>query len=231
MKRRLLLVESDAAEQAWLTQCLTQRFRSIDVVSADSLSAARQVIVEIGCDIIIAGGVVPDSPNPVDTIISLQSYAAGVPVIVVIDAAKAEGTADVLIMGIKHVLFREDLREDPSRLVSAIVATIHDMTHSSQSQDKLQERFRMLAERLWKLEVAFEQKDEAVDKTLQTIQTSLIETHERLIGKNGLDARVADMEKVHKYVGRGLVSIAGAIGTSILGWIGWLVARLLKGEG
>lgn len=231
MKRRLLLVEGDTAEQAWLSQCLLHRFRSIDVVTADSLNAAKRVIVEVGCDIIIAGGTVPDSPSPLDTVDSLQKYATGVPIIVVIGAEQARDSADVLIVGLKHILFREDLRQDSGRLTAAIVDTIHDLIHNARSQDQLQERFRMLADRLWRLELVTEKKDEANDKVLAAMQTSLDEIHAQLVGDSGLHTRVTSMEKVHKYVGRGLVSVAGAVGTSVLGWVGWLVTRLLKGEG
>ena len=156
----------------------------------------------------------------------LQAYAPGVPILAL--AAKIteddESVTDVLTVGVRHILFKEDLQRDYSRLTSAIIDTIRELTTREANRDVLSERVQALSQKVWDVDGRMQNTESLLGKLTISIDTLALVIDKR----GGLEDRVKELEKAHLIAIKVILTLGGVLGTGLLGATGVLFNMFFK---
>ncbi len=220
MKRRLLLVEGSPADQQWVIDQLKSRFRSLAVTCAPNLDEAHRAIIDYGCDIIVADLKLPDGESPAAIIHALMAFAPGVPIIALTELSRDDDSLlDVITIGVRFILYKEDLQKDYSKLVTAIVDTVRELVTRDASRDNFSERVQALSQKVWDVD----NRQNSTDTLLFGLTNSITKLTEVIDKRGGLEDRVKELEKAHTLAIRVLIGAAGAIGTIIAAGVAALI--------
>ncbi len=235
MKRRLLLVEGNQADQQWVTDQLKSRFRSLTLTCVQSLDDAHRAIIDYGCDILVTSLKLSDGESPAAIIHALRAFAPGVPIIALTDLVREdESILDVITIGVSHVLYKEDLQKDYSKLTSVIVDTVRSLVTSDTNRDNVNERVTAMAQKVWDIDMRtsqavgdMKQRQNNTDVVLAALTTSIGELTKVIDKRGGLEDRVKELEVSRAFAIKVLIGAAGAIGT-ILAAVGTAIVGLYK---
>ena len=210
MKRRLLLIEGDKVEQGWMTEQLRDRFRSIHMTCVASLDDANRVIIDHGCDLIITSLTLQDGESPIAIIHALQAYAQGVPIIALTNTKRDdESLLDVAALGVRHILFKEDLQKDYSRIVSVIIETIKELATREVRHESFTEQVQALSHKVWDIDG----RAKAIEMLLGTLTLSVDKFAQTIEKRGGLEDRLKELEDNKSLAVRIVIALAGLIAT------------------
>lgn len=218
MKRRLLLVDGVQTDCEWIAEQVRSRFKSMGIISVCSLNDAHKAIVETGCDIIVAGTGVIDSNSIVTTIHTLQAYALGVPVIVLTDVdhnQDHEAVMDVVATGVRHILYKSEVRQDFGRFIGPLVDTIRHLHTRETSDERCQEQVRSLSRKVWSMDDRVQLLETNVSGQLATVASRLETLTAAVDKRGGLEDRVTNIEKQHGLIKRVAWAVVGFFTTAI----------------
>lgn len=225
MKRRLLIVESDSATQAWLTDQLKDRFRSITSTVVSTLDAANHAIIDYGCDLIIADMQLAGTDSPAAVLHSLMAFAPGIPIIAITDLqSEDESLLDVLTVGVRHILFKDDLKTDCSKLVTAVVDTVRELANRDISRDSFGERMQALSQKVWDVD----NRMRSTEALLVKLTASIDKLADTIDKRGGLEDRVKELEKAHTLAVRVCIGVVGMIGTVLAAVVTAVISYLQK---
>lgn len=216
MKRRILLISSDKAERTLVTTQLQSRFRSLDVFTAETLNKAHQTFIEHGCDIILSSLHLPDGESPPNVAHSLMAMAHAVPVIVLTKLTHTDDDVlDVLTIGVRHVLFCEDLKSEPVTLINAVIEGLREVNTREAQFAGFGERLQMLSQKVYDVDNRMATTEGLLSKLTTSINTLVTSIDKR----GGLEDRVVKLENTHATAIKFGLSFVGICGTVIAGLI------------
>lgn len=226
MKRRLLLVEGNKDDQLWMTEQLTTRFKSLLVTCVHNLDAANQAIVNHGCDIVLTDLSLPDGESPTAIIHVLKAYAPGTPIIALANMSRDDSSIlDVTTLGIRDIIFKEDLRRDYAQLVTVIVKTIQDLASRDKLRDNFNDQVQALSHKVWDVDGRIR----AMETILGTLTLSIDKMTQAMDKRGGLEDRIKELEKAHALGVRIVIGTVGlmatAMGTGITAVVTWFLKK------
>ncbi len=212
MKRRILLVGADKADRTLVIEQLKTRFRALDVVVAETLNAAHRALVDHECHIIITTLNLPDSESPASVIHALAASASNIPIIVLTRLAQNDDALlDVLTIGVRHILYAEDLKTDHGKLVTTIIDTLRDTTIREAHAVNFNVRMQALSQKVWDVD----KRMESTEESLGTLTDSINNLAGIIEKRGGLEDRVVKLEKTHATAIKFGISFAGICGTAL----------------
>lgn len=212
MKRRLLLVGADKADRTLVVEQLKTRFRAIDVVVAETLNLAHRALVDHECHIIITSLSLPDAESPASVIHSLAASATSIPIIVLTRLAHNDDSLlDVLTIGVRHILYAEDLKSDQAKLVTTIIETLRETTIRDAHAANFSVRMQALSQKVWDVD----KRMESTEESLGTLTTSINNLAGIIEKRGGLEDRVVKLENTHSTAIKFGISFAGICGTAL----------------
>ena len=221
MRRKLLLLEG-AEDHDWLREHLHSRIRFMTVASVKTLDHAQSAIANDGGDIILTDSHIDDGASTANLVHVLSAYAPGVPILVMTNLAQDDDNlVDVIALGVRHVLYKEELKDNPAKLIGALVDTLRDVTARESAVNTQQRQLQAIREKVWEVSHrvgSMEDSVAAVTSSMDTLTDSLTQ-------RGGLEDRMKQMEERWVLCTRIAIGIGGALGPILAAVFAWLSKR------
>lgn len=220
MKRRLLLIESDPANQNAMMTMLKDRFKSLQLICAKNLDEANRSIIDHGCDLILTNLSLADGESPGAIIHALQSYAQGVPIIALTSMDRDDAAiTDVTVIGVRDVLFHEDVLKNPSALVIVLMSALREMGNRETRQDHFTGQVQSLSQKVWDVDGRIR----AMETILGTLTLSIDKMTQAIDKRGGLEDRLKELEKAHAFGVKIVITVVSLAGTIITGVVTYII--------
>lgn len=224
MRRKLLLIEPATEDQRWITTKLGERFRYMQVTTVPSIQQAHDELLRESYDFIITD-LMAEPERPADVVYKLVELVPTVPIIVVTEMPiVGEYLLDVISIGVKHILYKADLRQDISKLVSALIETVYDLSRRDAIRDAFGERMQAVTHKIHSIDGHITRIENAIESVANSMVT-LMETIEK---RGGLEDRVKELENNKATAVKVGLWAAGVMGSIIVGILGVIAAYLKK---
>mgnify|MGYP003475325945 CR=1 FL=1 len=216
-RRMLLLVDQDPADAQWVIDNITARFRNFSVVPVRSVADAHNELITRVYDLVVTD-LLGDEDKPFNTVHDLVAISPTMPIIVLTATALAEEhMLDIVAAGVKHILYKEDVRKDVTRLVSAVIEVIQEVSRSDAIRDSHNERMYAIAKKVHDVDNRARTIEGAINGLVQSVN-ALVQVVEK---RGGLEDRIKDLEDTRQK--------AVKIGLWAAGVGGSLVAAIVTG--
>jgi DNA-binding NarL/FixJ family response regulator len=223
-RRRILLVEPCNDDSQWLLESLTTRFKYFHVTRVHTAAEAHQELINQGYDVIVTD-LFGDNERPFGVVHDLVEITPTTPIVVLAATEKlSEHMLDVTAAGIKHILYKEDVRKDISKLVAAVVEIVHELGRRDTMRDAVSERMHAVSRKVNDVDGRMR----AMERTLEGIVQSINAMVQVIEKRGGLEDRVKELENTKTNAIKFGVWAAGALGALASAVIAGVVAYLKR---
>lgn len=215
MRRKLLLIEPSVEDQKWLTTNLAERFKYLSVTCVQTQAEAHQEMMNQAFDFVVTDLLAGAENRPSAIVHDLVEIAPMTPVLVLTEmTVMGEYMLDVISIGVRHILYKEDVRKDIAKLVAAIIETVHDLARRDTLRDTFGERMHAISHKVHDVDTRIGQMEKSLEGLVQSIN-AMVQVIEK---RGGLEDRVKELEgnkDAAIKVGLWVAGIAGAVISAI----------------
>lgn len=223
VRRKLLLIEPKVDDQRWLVEQLADRFKYLHVTCVTTQAEAHQEMMTQAFDFVVTDLLASPENKPSAIVHDLIEIAPMTPVLVLTEmTVMGEYMLDVISIGVRHILYKEDVKKDIAKLVAAIIETVHDLARRDTLRDTFGERMHAISHKVHDVDSRIGQMEKSLEGIVQSIN-AMVQVIEK---RGGLEDRVKELEgnkaaaiKVGLWVagvlGAGLTAIIAAIFRSL----------------
>lgn len=217
VRRKLLLIEPSLDDQRWLVENLGDRFKYLSVTCVQTQAAAHQEMMNQAFDFVVtdllASG---DDARPSAIVHDLIEIAPMTPVLVLTGmSVMGEYMLDVISVGVRHILYKEDVKKDISKLAAAIIETVHDLARRDTLRDTFGERMHAISHKVHDVDGRIGQMEKSLEGIVQSIN-AMVQVIEK---RGGLEDRVKELEANKAAaikVGLWVAGVAGAVISAVV---------------
>jgi ActR/RegA family two-component response regulator len=191
MRRKLLLIEPNLEDQKWLTSNLAERFKYLSVTCVQTQVEAHQEMMNQAFDFVVTDLLSGEDSRHSAIVHDLIEIAPMTPVLVLTEMrVMGEYMLDVISVGVRHILYKEDVRQDIAKLVAAIIETVHDLARRDTLRDTFGERMHAISHKVHDVDKRIVQMEKSLEGIVQSIN-AMVQVIEK---RGGLEDRVKEIE-------------------------------------
>lgn len=221
-RRRVLLVDSMRDDQDWLAASLTARFKYLVVKTVATREEAHQELLDNQYDVIVTDMLITPDP-PGQFVCELLEIAMNTPIIVLTSTASVgDYMLDVISLGVRHILYKEDVRQDIGKLQAVIVDVIHDAARRDAMRDTLSERVTAIARKVGTVDGRIFKIETSIGAIADSIKAMALVVEKR----GGLEDRIHDLEQFKGHLTRVGVWVATGLGAAVTAIVGGIFTLL-----
>lgn len=224
MRRKLLLIEPNGEDQKWIVESLTARFKYLSVTCARTQTEAHQEMMNQAFDFVVTDLIETGDAQLASVVHDLTEVAPMMPVLVLTDRTTVgECMMDVIAVGVRHILYKDEVRKDSSKLVAAIIETVHDLARRDTLRDTFGERMHAISHKVHDVDGRIGQMEKSLEGLVQSIN-AMVQVIDK---RGGLEDRVQELEVSKAAAVKVGLWVAGVIGAVLSAGVA-AVFRTLK---